>query len=354
MSAPNTTRNAIGAGFLVLDLILQDTETVPARTNVVAGGSCGNVLAVLAYLGWNAYPVAQLGDNVAANMLCQDLVRWGVKTDFIAKSAEGVTPLIIHRIYPGRRQHRFEFRNPQTQEWLPRFRPFTKKYGQAVSADFPQASVFYFDRATPANLLLAEQSRAAGALIVFEPSASKDKSLFERALALAHFVKFSQQRLPDYPANYPQNQALLEIQTQGASGLVYRMQTTGPEWTHVPAFSLLGVIDTAGAGDWCTAGIIDQLLMQSSEGIPDWFSPTAVAHAIQVGQTYGTINCCFAGARGAMYHLSDSSFRQAAAQLLKDFDAESLVGRDGWSSQFNNTPVLENLSEHIEFYELLH
>jgi fructokinase len=279
---------------------------------------------MLAYLGWNAYPVAQLGDNAATTILCQDLARWGVKTDFITKSAQGVTPLIIHRIFHDKRQHKFEFRNPQTQEWLPRFRPITKKYVQALEATFPKAAVFYFDRATPGNLLLAEQSSAAGALVVFEPSSSNDKKLFERALALAHVVKFSQQRLPDYPASYPANQALVEIQTKGEAGIIYRMQATGPAWTSVPAFYLETAIDTAGAGDWCTAGIIDQLVAKQSSS-SHMFSPNEVENAIGVGQAYGAINCCFSGARGAMYHLSSNEFKQTATRLCQTPESAPLA-----------------------------
>lgn len=350
MSAPTHTRNAIGAGLLALDLILNNKEVVPARTNMVAGGSCGNVLAILAYIGWNAYPVAQLGDNTATTILCQDLARWGVKTDFITKSAQGVTPLIIHRIFSDKRQHKFEFRNPQTQEWLPRFRPITKKYVHGLPANFPEAAVFYFDRATPGNLLLAEQSSAAGALVVFEPSNSSDKKLFERALVLAHVVKFSQQRLPNYPDSYPVNQALVEIQTKGEAGIMYRMQTTGPAWTSVPAFFLEATVDTAGAGDWCTAGIIDQLLAQHQSGF-DGLSSAEVEHAIGVGQAYGAINCCFTGARGTMYNLSNKEFKQTATRLCQAPDSALLNTINGSSQPASlaiaDTPV------HIGYYELL-
>jgi fructokinase len=352
MTASGTTRTALGAGLLALDLILKDKEAIPARDNVVAGGSCGNVLAVLAYLGWNAYPVAQLSDNTATAMLCQDLLRWGVKTDFIDKSAQGVTPLIIHRIYPDKRQHKFEFRNPQTREWLPRFRPFTKKYVQSVSSGFPDAAVFYFDRASPANLLLAEQSRAAGALVVFEPSTSKDKGTFERALAIAHLVKFSEQRLPDYPAAYPVNQAAIEIQTRGEGGIMYRMQATGPGWTHLPALHLADAVDTAGAGDWCTAGIIDQLLAHPLQRAA-WFSPLDVAHAISIGQTYGTINCCFAGARGAMYYLSTHAFMHAAANLHRERDTAVLTEMSSLLPQPSDAPALANAPALIDYHELL-
>lgn len=319
MPVSSRPHNAIGAGLLALDLILKDEEAVPMHTNVVAGGSCGNVMAVLAYLGWNTYPVAELGDNNATTLLCKDLARWGVKTDFITKSAQGITPVIIHRIFPAKRQHKFEFRNPQTQEWLPRFRPATKKYVQAISAGFPHAAVYYFDRATPANLFLAEQSQAAGTLVVFEPSSCKDRAPFERALALAHIVKFSQQRLPNYPTDYPANQALVEIQTQGEKGLMYRMHATGPGWTHLPAFHAEETVDTAGAGDWCTAGIIDHLVVRST-GQAAWFSPSDVAQAISIGQSYGTVNCYFAGARGAMYHLTNSRLKQAANRLHQEAD----------------------------------
>ena len=43
-----------------------------------AGGTCGNVLTALAYLGWRTLPVARLQPGAAADRIRQDLKAWGV------------------------------------------------------------------------------------------------------------------------------------------------------------------------------------------------------------------------------------------------------------------------------------
>jgi len=47
----------VGTGRLTLDVIVRQGATPRCQ----AGGTCGNVLANLAWLGWDAYPLTDLG-----------------------------------------------------------------------------------------------------------------------------------------------------------------------------------------------------------------------------------------------------------------------------------------------------
>ena len=47
-----------GTGLVALDIVFNGDSTVPPR--MWAGGSCGNVLTILSYLGWQAVPLARL------------------------------------------------------------------------------------------------------------------------------------------------------------------------------------------------------------------------------------------------------------------------------------------------------
>jgi len=53
-----------GSGLIALDLIVSPESSSSFQAH--AGGTCGNVLTVLAYLGWASYPVARLGDDAAS------------------------------------------------------------------------------------------------------------------------------------------------------------------------------------------------------------------------------------------------------------------------------------------------
>jgi sugar/nucleoside kinase (ribokinase family) len=71
-----------GTGLVALDVVFDvDTDDPP---RFWAGGTCGNVLTVLSYLGWHVSPIARLGEGVAAERVLADLARWNVSGRFIS------------------------------------------------------------------------------------------------------------------------------------------------------------------------------------------------------------------------------------------------------------------------------
>jgi sugar/nucleoside kinase (ribokinase family) len=58
-------------------------------------GTCGNVLSILAYLGWDAFPIARLNSDSASQRVKADMKRWGVKLDFASCPPTTHTPIII-------------------------------------------------------------------------------------------------------------------------------------------------------------------------------------------------------------------------------------------------------------------
>ena len=110
----------VGTGLVALDIILNDNKkTEPLIT---AGGSCGNVLTILSFLGWNSYPIARLDESEATQLILEDLAKNNVNTSLISKKEDGSAPIIIHRILTDRNgnpKHRFEFRSPKTGNGFP-------------------------------------------------------------------------------------------------------------------------------------------------------------------------------------------------------------------------------------------
>ncbi|NJR56859.1 MAG: hypothetical protein HC768_21350 [Acaryochloris sp. CRU_2_0] len=49
---------AIGTGLLALDVVFSDRLNDPL--GLWAGGTFGNVMVALSYLGWDSYPIARL------------------------------------------------------------------------------------------------------------------------------------------------------------------------------------------------------------------------------------------------------------------------------------------------------
>jgi fructokinase len=73
--------------------------------------------------------------------------------------------------------------------------------------------------------------------------------------------------------------------------------------------------DSAGAGDWCTAGIIHMLGQRGIAGL-NAVKGTDLKHALEFGQALAAWNCQYEGARGGMYLIDKRSFHQAVNHIL--------------------------------------
>jgi len=308
-----------GTGLLALDIVMGDD--LGSEPKLSAGGSFGNVMAILSFLGWKAFPVARLGCDSAYSRIAEDLKTFRVRTDLIFADSKVESPIILQRnkrMRGGGSHHIFEWRCPSCKAWFPRFRPVRQDFARQLLSTLPNMETFYFDRAAPGTLELAQHAGGKGSLVVFEPSGISDRKQFARAMELSHIVKYSHERLNERDILALNSDPWLLIETLGAGGLRYRLKPAGtrtPQWKLLPAVSVQGVVDTVGAGDWCSAGIIDCLGRNGSAAL-QCISEEHTIQALQYGQAMGALNCCFAGARGIMYHLSRSEFNESVENLL--------------------------------------
>ena len=311
---------SVGAGFLTLDMLLIGRTRIRANRQY-AGGSCGNVLSILAYLDWASYPVARLGTDRRAQLLINDLKSCHVNTEFVTKERTGVTPVIVVRVAESEKgiyKTKFEWKDPLSGAWLPRYRPLPKRIAEQVTSQLPAAKVFYFDRAEPSSLILARAMRARGAVVFFEPSSCKDDAIFTDCLSVSDIVKYSSERISTPPRNPISESPRMEIQTLGATGLRYRLKVDsrrpGP-WSILPAFQVSQFTDATGCGDWCSAGIISQLCASGRKHFMAMTEPEVVK-GLRFGQALAAINCEHEGARGSMYTISSEDLIAQAADIV--------------------------------------
>ena len=347
-----THRPAVfGTGLIALDVIV-DAEGVGEPT-LAAGGTCGNVLTALSFLGWASYPVARLNGDAASKLLQEDLSRWGVALDFATETPSAETPIIlqtIRRNAHGAPTHSFSLVCPECGSWFPRFKPVRRETADSVLGRLRDGhpveapDVFFFDRVSRASIVLAQQFAALGAVVVFEPSGIGNARLFEEALELAHVLKYSSQRMKQLArCPPPKGNCLLEIETRGSEGLKYRSSLTSWTWRSRKAFWGPPTVDAAGAGDWCTAGVLAALASGGKEQILG-SSEADFEAALNFGQAAAAIACGFAGARGAMYVLDAEQFRQAADELAKRSASGrrlALTGRSAPLPDLHSSPIAE-------------
>ncbi|WP_447942966.1 PfkB family carbohydrate kinase [Microbacterium aurum] len=299
-----TTPKVLGTGLLALDLVISAHPDRPIQS--FAGGTCGNVLSILAYLGWDAYPIARLNHDAAATRLASDLARWGVHLDYVHAGKTTSTPIIIQEnrlTAAGVPKHKFTWACPRCGHWLPAFRPITRDVIDDVMPATENASVFFLDRLSRAALTLAQSAAEKGALVAFEPSGRSDPKLFDEAIRIAHIVKYADQRLSNAGGTMAEDTAtLLEIQTLGSKGLRFRHKKndTPTDWIDLDAVPTTEIVDTCGSGDWCTAGMLAKLAPNGRHAFTG-HDLDAVKDALNYGQTLAAWNCAFEGARGGMY-----------------------------------------------------
>jgi fructokinase len=302
-----------GIGLIALDVIMSGNLDIPSKYQ--AGGSCGNVLAILSFLGWETYPIARLAKIFATKVLIEDLESWDVRTAFLSIEDTGSTPIIIHRILKdknGEPKHKFEFRDPRSGEWLPSFKAVVAKKVFEIEEVLPYSDVHYFDRVSRSSIELAKIYREKGALIVFEPTSVNNPVHFKECLRIAHILKFANDRIHDYREVFPEIQVPLEIETAGKSGLKYRFNSN--KWKSVQAYEIENVIDAAGAGDWCTAGIISMLGRNGLASFED-ANEAVVQESLMYGQALSALNCHFSGARGIMYNFAKDQLDLAISKV---------------------------------------
>jgi len=73
----------LGAGLVALDLVIGLDPNTPIKS--WAGGTCGNILSILAFLKWDAYPIARMNGDQASQRVRLDMNKWGVKLDFTGR-----------------------------------------------------------------------------------------------------------------------------------------------------------------------------------------------------------------------------------------------------------------------------
>ncbi len=279
----------VGTGFTVLDRIYADGDFAAEEL----GGSCGNVLASLAMLQRRVAPLIMLGMDDIGSRLIEEFERAGADLRLVHRRWNLESPIVAQDLDTTLGQHRFSFICRETNTDFPRYRPIEDGEVASAASALAACSVFYADRLSGSILRAMEQAHSAGALVYFEPS-DVHEEFFERALEMATIVKYSSERLGSATDYKVAHSAALAIRTHGAEGLEIAQGLRSIRCEAVPAARIL---DTSGAGDMVSVGVIDMLLHchripQKKLQIED------LIVGVAAGQTLAAANCAFTGARG--------------------------------------------------------
>ena len=273
----------IGAGFVALDIVESESGSFTA-----VGGSCGNIMAILAWLGWSACLSSRLGTDPAGDRVVRELSRVGVDVSGLIHDSAVSTPIVIQRFVnqtDGRRGHRYSLSCPDCGRWLPRFRATTLSQIEPLLERVNGVKTYYFDRVTPASLRIAVAAADAGALVVFEPSAIGDEQSFQRAVDLCDILKYSNDQLGHVPDLITVNHPSIVIETMGIDGLRVRWRRRWSRLQHLKAqSSKMLQVQVIG----CTAGLIHAIGRKGRKGFSTLYKAD-IEHGLRLGQALAAL-----------------------------------------------------------------
>jgi fructokinase len=324
--------HVLTTGFVALDVV-----RVPGSAGAMfaAGGSCGNVSANLAALGIKTFPVIVVGADEEGRTVYEDLAASGVQLQFIQQRPDLRTPVVIHDVLePGvfGLDHRFVLEAPSTGTPLPRYASIAISDVDRVISSGIKYRLLYFDRLSRAILELARWAKANGAFTFFEPSQINDTNLFFAAQPHVDIIKFSAQRISPTDELLQRLNNPVRIITRGSAGLTLKIRGENGSCREfdLPAENPTTVVDSAGAGDAVSTGLICSLVPHDS-GLP--FEEQLVK-GLQAGQKLAALNCSFVGARGI--------FRALRAQEISEYMYNGASGHLAFSKrQSARKPTLD-------------
>lgn len=302
--------NIVGAGLVTLDIIINNSDKNPIFS---AGGTCGNVLAGLSFLGWKSTPISRAGMDLASQILVQDLLDNGVNVEYITHEEKVSTPRIVEKLNSNgvSAKHSFLLRCPTCNTYLPRFRsPKLKIIDGIISKKHLNPDVYLFDRITPSTLKLASKYRESGTLIFFEPINLKSTDDLKEAFKLSHIVKYADIQKKKRFKELANDQILkkiisfgptLVIKTLGKYGLSF-LNGNKNKTQYRESFKINRIYDSCGAGDWCTVGLLfylHELARNNNISLLETLeSNDLINSALSFGQILASLSCMFIGARG--------------------------------------------------------
>ncbi|MBX3656511.1 MAG: hypothetical protein KF686_20225 [Ramlibacter sp.] len=311
-----TTRPSIsGAGFVTLDVTLDQASRVTYRG---VGGTTGNVLSILAFFGWHSMPVVRVGSDSIGSAVLREFRELGVDLRHMVAESTLETPLIFQFAAQPSSPPRYGFECPSCGKARRFTRELVDTGFQAALGDVSSTNVFFFDRVTAGAVRMAQAAREGGAVVFFEPSSmGADPDLFATALRASHVVKYSTDRIPGSLSDLLDS-GFIEIQTMGARGLRFRKHSLAPDWVTLPALRVHGVADTAGAGDWCSAGFIHALQHVAEGASPQELSYNEIFDSLRSAQAIAALSCRHHGARGLMRATPADVALSDAFRILRD------------------------------------
>ncbi|WP_010681010.1 PfkB family carbohydrate kinase [Acetivibrio cellulolyticus] len=299
--------SVLGTGLVCLDIIKHND-----RFSYLNGGSCGNVISSLAFLGVSTTIVKAQYKDYINSFINHNFKRLGVNiVEF--EINDKLSPRIIEDIIENgnSKYHQFYVKCPVCYKELPSAVIIDKSddYISKLIGNIDQYNLFYTDRASKGIRSIRNLFKRKNKWVFYEPNSIRNKNAFFENSLQADIVKFSSEKVSfniasELRLSARSGDTKIIIITAGGEGAYFcsrkSIEDDFSNWERVPAYPIDEFRDASGAGDWCSAGIIYHLL-ETYKDTTEQLAYEDIYDAIDNAQKLSAASCSSEGAQGLIY-----------------------------------------------------
>lgn len=290
----------VGTGFTCLDHINYMNEKYFS-----SGGTCTNVLVILAAFGLNSYLCMPHYRDELCDSFIFDVNRKGVSNIFYTKSNKSF-PRIYQYMKNG--EHYFKTKCEFCKKSLTQIESLSEKKAMEIIDNIKDADFFYCDRYSKGIKLLTEEAKKHNIWTMYEPNNCRFYKRQLEAMRMYDIVKFSTGRINEtisekIKGDLEESLVKILIVTRGEKGVQYVVRTKSgkfTEWKYIEGNILDSKLDSSGAGDWFSATLIYNLLRVYRKS-NDFFENEIIEDLIDKARIVSGLSCNFTGAQGLLY-----------------------------------------------------
>lgn len=292
----------LGLGLMCLDIVYYN-----GMPKIMSGGSCANVISVLAQVGMNCTVLREKYSDSFESVLYDSLSAFGVKQT-LYKNTSLETPRVIELLDES--HHDFLTWCPKCgKKVLNIHMPTVNNITKVDSIQLKDFELLYCDRTSKGIIHLMDVIHENNGLVVYEPNSGRNLKSLLNSAKHADIVKFSNQRISFSIANQLRETSNLKmiIVTMGEKGLMFSHVCQNgkmSDWIEVKSEFKGPIVDASGAGDWLSAGFIVELINNDLDN-NSFYSSRKLSEMLAQGMKYSQLCCASIGAQGVFY--SDAS-----------------------------------------------
>ena len=298
--------DVMGIGFGCVDLVYLDEVKDYAEPVLMNGGTCLNVLTVLAQLGANVKMImAGTKADAIYKQFLKNCNKLNVNILFMNNSNNSLPRCIQIN---SNNSHKYQQVCPFCNNRL-KYATWGRsaKDVEEISGE-PEASVLFIDRITMGIKKVIQQYYNRRKIIFFEPNSSRNISSIVGVSFFCDIVKFSSSKISKKKADQIVESSLngnlkLVIVTKGRDGLDFKYRNTTndsfSEWIEVKPNNIIKGGDSSGSGDWLTAGFINRFILMN--GKTAIYSVDNIKKALDYAMGLSEIANLSIGAQGPFY-----------------------------------------------------